>query len=219
MHKVLVISYLFPPSGGVGVPRAIAYTRYLPRHGCEVSVLTARRPATAYRDPALAELVPTATRIHRTWNPEPPHGWKESLWRRVSARSAGPAAKSPPSGSRGGLRARARRAIYGLVFPDIQSTWVRLSLAKARAIVEREGIDCAVVIAPPYSLLSFAVELKQAFPRLKVITDLRDDWLGYYVDPSAGPSDYSVNWTEREWRKAKHLERTAFELSDYVSIA
>ena len=217
MHKVLVISYLFPPSGGVGVPRAIAYARYLPQHSCQVSVLTARRPATAYHDPELAKLILRETRIYRTFNPELPHKWKERLWRRFSARGEAKTATAPSG--RGGVRASIRKAIYSVAFPDTQSAWVRFAMAQAKTIVERENIDTVVVIAPPYSLLNFAVGLKRSFPQLRVITDLRDDWLGYYADQAAGPSDYSVNWSQREWQKAQALERTAFELSDRVSIA
>src|ERR1017187_9638664 len=45
-HRVLIITYLFPPSGGIGPPRYVGYTRHLPAHGCEVSVIAPKNPHT-----------------------------------------------------------------------------------------------------------------------------------------------------------------------------
>ena len=45
-NRVLLISYMFPPAGGVGVQRALALARYLPATGLSVTVLTARHPIT-----------------------------------------------------------------------------------------------------------------------------------------------------------------------------
>ena len=41
-HKVLLVSCYFPPAGGIQVQRALSIARYLPQHGFEVFVLTAR---------------------------------------------------------------------------------------------------------------------------------------------------------------------------------
>src|SRR5437879_2284472 len=88
MNNVLLITYLFPPSGGVGVPRAIAYVRYLPEHGCRVSVLTPRYPVTAYYDPELEGLIPSQTPVYREFNPEPPYRLKSFLWRVLAPRGS-----------------------------------------------------------------------------------------------------------------------------------
>src|ERR1700759_1683968 len=89
MRKVLLVTYLFPPSGGVGVPRAIAYTRYLPEHGCKVFVLAPTNPSTPYRDPELLRLVPPETHVCRALNPELPYALKNKIWRRLAGRGAG----------------------------------------------------------------------------------------------------------------------------------
>src|ERR1017187_6858188 len=39
--KILIISYLFPPMGGIGVQRALSLAKYLPYCGYEVHVLKA----------------------------------------------------------------------------------------------------------------------------------------------------------------------------------
>ena len=40
-RKILIVSYLFPPVGGIGVQRALSMAKYLPRCGYEVYVLKA----------------------------------------------------------------------------------------------------------------------------------------------------------------------------------
>ncbi|MBV8206214.1 MAG: hypothetical protein JO041_05435 [Acidobacteria bacterium] len=218
MRNVLVISYLFPPSGGVGVPRAIAYSRYFPREGCRTFVLTVRKPSTAYHDPELQKLVPPEVKVYRAWNPEPPYRLKDLLWRRLAGRKRDGAGASPAGAVAALTRALKRAAVRGL-FPDVQSLWYPFALRKASRIVRRHAIDTVIVIAPPYSLLRIGSALKRKFPHLTLVTDLRDDWLGYYVSQSDGPSDYSLGWSESEWAKAREIERSAFELSSIVSIA
>src|SRR5215813_13088488 len=84
MPNVLLISYLFPPSGGVGIPRAVAYTRYLPQHGCRVFVITAKNPATPLYDPALLQLVPPETTVLRAFNPEVSYQFRDRIWKRLA---------------------------------------------------------------------------------------------------------------------------------------
>jgi hypothetical protein len=43
-RKILIMSYLFPPVGGIGVQRALSLAKYLPPCGFEVHVLKANTP-------------------------------------------------------------------------------------------------------------------------------------------------------------------------------
>jgi hypothetical protein len=51
--KVLLVSYSFPPAGGVGVLRAASLARYLPGEGIRLDVLTASKPSAVGADPSL----------------------------------------------------------------------------------------------------------------------------------------------------------------------
>jgi len=218
MANVLIVSYLFPPCGGVGVLRPVAYARHLPELGCPASVVTVRWPRTAYKDPELEARVPSSTRVYRVANPELPYGLKNGVWSRLSGR--GPAAgRSAGGGARRRLAALARRAAYTVFFPDVQSTCVPFAVAKASRLIRTQGIDTVLVIAPPFSLLKIGLALKRRHPGLRLITDLRDDWLGYYISHADGPSDYAIAWPPRQLARARALERSAFTASDFVSIA
>jgi len=43
--RALVVSYVFPPTGGAGVGRPLKLVKYLGRHGVQASVLTAANPS------------------------------------------------------------------------------------------------------------------------------------------------------------------------------
>src|SRR5208282_1280595 len=97
-ERVLIITYLFPPSGGVGVQRFVCYTRYLPRHNCDALVLTVRNPATPLRDYDLAKKVPADTKVYRAFNPEVPYDLRDRFWKKVIARQPAASVASAPSG-------------------------------------------------------------------------------------------------------------------------
>src|SRR6267378_56906 len=86
MANVLLVSYHFPPSGAIGVQRALAYTRHLRLYGCHVSVLTATAPQTPAYDPELCKSIPSDVRVHRAWNPELPFELRDQIWKRLMSR-------------------------------------------------------------------------------------------------------------------------------------
>ncbi len=58
--NVLLVSYSFPPAGGVGVLRTASLARYLPAEGIRLDVLTARNAAAVGSDPALIREIATS---------------------------------------------------------------------------------------------------------------------------------------------------------------
>ena len=104
-----------------------------------------------------------------------------------------------------------RRVIQRVACPDAQVGWAHFATREAFRIVEREGIDTILLNTPPYSSMRIAVALKRRYPKVKLVADIRDDWVGYYLplfDSAA---------TEHKWRIARRLERELIECADYVS--
>src|SRR4051794_24528255 len=83
-HRILIISYLFPPAGGIAVQRALSLAKYLPECGFEVHVLSARNAAGPVRDPELLRQVPGEVTLHEAFTPEIPFGARQWLWKRLS---------------------------------------------------------------------------------------------------------------------------------------
>jgi hypothetical protein len=219
MNNVLLISYLFPPSGTVGVGRALAYVRYLRQHGCHVSVLTAHRPQTPGYDPELCELVPDDVAVHRAWNPELPFTLRDRVWKRLASRHRERTEKRRDTYSiapgcdynlRSWAKAQLRCLAQRILFPDPQGTWVPWALRKATTVVTFADIDTVILNVPPFSTLRIGVALKHRFPGLKIIIDFRDEWLGYYLQRIDEPSPHKV-------RLAEKLEGEAVRTSSCVS--
>jgi hypothetical protein len=199
--RVLLISYILPPAGGVGVQRALSFLRYLPKCGCPVVALTASNPVTPVYDPALVAQIPAGTRIYRTPTLEPPHRLRSRIWERVSRGTAFEPGATPRRS--GGLKGRVAEIAERLTAPDPQKAWRPLAARAARRIVEREKIDAVIVSVPPFSSLRIGVELKRKYPHLLLISDFRDEWLDFYLaklDPP--PSPYRLAVCRREEAEA-----------------
>ena len=207
--RVLIITYLFPPSGGVGVPRFVNYARYLSQFGCRVSVLTAKNPSTPVYDPGLAKHVPASTKVYRVFNPELPYDLRDRIWKRINPSKSNATAVAQPRISR--FRTVARAIIEHFCFPDVQATWVPFAVSAAKRIIRRENIDTVLLNAPPFSCLKIAVAIRKRFPKLKLIIDFRDEWISNYI------ADFDVRRTHRQQRRARDLERAAIEAADFVS--
>ncbi len=217
MSNVLLISYLFPPAAGIGSPRALSYAQYLPDHGCRVFVLTSKFATTPYTDPKLLAKVPGETEVRRAFNPEVPYAFRDRIWKRVApARLAREIETGAAYADRGSAWMRPgkellRRVIQRVACPDAQVGWAHFATRAACRMVERDGIDTVLLNTPPYSSMGIAVALKRRYPQLKLIADIRDDWVGYYLplfDSAA---------TEHKRRIAVRLERELIECADYVS--
>jgi hypothetical protein len=68
--KLLIVSYLFPPNGGIAVQRALSLAKYLPENGFEVHVLKGRNAASPANDPSLLQHIPPSVRVHDAFTPE-----------------------------------------------------------------------------------------------------------------------------------------------------
>ena len=93
--NVLLVTYSFPPAGGIGVIRASSLARYLPSEGIRLDVLTARNASSVGTDPSLLKAIPGEVTIHRTFTLDLPFGIKKRLKRLVAG------ARPPASQERG----------------------------------------------------------------------------------------------------------------------
>jgi glycosyltransferase involved in cell wall biosynthesis len=211
-RKILLISYLFPPAGGVSVQRILSFAKYLPGLGYETHVLTAKNPSTPTIDASLLKLVPAEVRVHRTLTPEVPYGLKQKAWKLISPGGKAEKAAVPQTAGKPatGWRAAAARQLRKVFCPDPEVVWAPSAIRRARQLVEREGIQVVLVTAPPFSSFLIGNSLKRRFPHLKLVSDFRDEWLEFYLKAfQFQQGDYIM-------RRAAAIERDTVELSDLV---
>ena len=64
--KLLMIAYIFPPAGNVGIYRPVKFVKYLPEFGWDPVVLTVSDGKFGKYDPRLTKIVPEGTPVYRT---------------------------------------------------------------------------------------------------------------------------------------------------------
>lgn len=188
MKKVLLITYYFPPSGGAGVQRWLKTIKYLIEFGVEAIVLTVDPAVASYPqvDESLCADVPSSLNVYTTKTKE-----ILSLYKRVSPNKQVPyggfANEPNPT-----LLQKISRFIRGNFFlPDPRRGWNKYALAKARQIIESEGITTVITTSPPHSTQLIGFELKKQYPNINWVADLRDPWTDIYYNSDLYPTRWA----------------------------
>lgn len=204
--------------GGIGVQRALSIAKYLPRTGFEVHVLRARNAAGPVYDPDLLLEIPKEARIHDSFTPELPFGFRQKLWHmfgRDNSRQPVPAAELTPGGSgRRWFRWRTLPLELGkrILCPEPEVLWVPFALRAARRIIRENDIDSLLITAPPFSAFLIGIRLKQEFQNIDLISDFRDDWLRFYT------ATFDYQQSDYTRRRVSEIERRTVESSDAVVV-
>jgi glycosyltransferase involved in cell wall biosynthesis len=198
-RRVAIVTYFFPPLGGVGVQRVLKYATFLPRWGWRASIFTARKPAYEVLDPELDGSVPRELEVHRSFIVEPAHLIRPLVRRlhrtRVSS-SAGPAGQgsgaSMPARVSSAVKAvvrrlasasrRAAHRVVLLVFvPDDQVMWLPFGIRSLRSAQRIAEFDAVLSSSPPIT-----AHLIAGFARQRGtpwVADFRDPWIGGAFEP------------------------------------
>jgi glycosyltransferase involved in cell wall biosynthesis len=175
MNKVLIVTYYWPPSGGAGVQRWLKFAKYLPEFGWEPIILTVDEKYAAYpvTDFSLNDELPASIKVYKT-----PAIDYFSLYKKDKSRipSAGFANNVDNT-----FKGKILRFVRGNFFlPDPRRGWNRYAFNKAIGIIEKEGIRHIITTSPPHSTQLIGLKIKQKFPGIKWIADLRDPWTDIY---------------------------------------
>ena len=203
-----MVSYLFPPMGGIGVQRALSLAKYLPQCGFEVHVLKATNAGGPVRDPQLVRQIPATVRVHEAFTPEIPFALRQKIWAKLSSGKAAAAGAGKPGGF--SLKRFIEAGAKRILCPEPEILWVPFALRKARKIIKRHKIDLVLVTVPPFSALVAGTALKREFPGLTLVSDFRDEWLSFYL------KDFDFQNSEYTRRRAEQIERETVESSDLV---
>src|SRR5262249_49518162 len=153
--RVLMITYVFPPSGWVGGRRTHKYCKYLGAHGWEPLVLTAKPAAGAFLDNNLLRQLPPDLRVYRTLDVDPAK-WEEGLAARATKRAVArgeppPGTVPPPPDYRPGPWARAKSFIKSLLkeSPDSHLFWVPFAFLTGVRVMLSRKVDVIYCSTPP----------------------------------------------------------------------
>jgi glycosyltransferase involved in cell wall biosynthesis len=181
MRRVLLIAYQFPPVGGAGVQRAAKFTKYLPEHGWDVSVLTVSNPSVPLSDNSLLSDIPPQTVIRRAKTLEPDYRMKQSV------------SGSTGTGGKQRLLSRIKQSIRKvamlLLQPDPNILWAPQAIRQGKQLLREIPHDAILVTGPPFSSFLVGASLSRK-TKLPLILDYRDEWTisnRYWENKSRNP--------------------------------
>jgi glycosyltransferase involved in cell wall biosynthesis len=179
--NVLLITFSFPPAGGVGVLRALSLAKYLPENGIRVDVLTARNAPAVGKDSALLRQVPESVTVHRTWTLDLPFWLRKAVKKVISG---GGERTKPTAATQTSVKSAnpVKQFVGNLLLPDPQVGWLPFALPAAEKIIRDRNIDVVLITVPPFSSVRLATRLRKLFPALPIVVDFRDEWLSTTID-------------------------------------
>ena len=156
--NLLIITYYFPPLGGVGVQRVSKFCKYLPDFGWHPLVVTPQPSAFYMADVQMLSEVRHVS-LYRV------PGLDSFKMREKLVGPLKPRIDSP-------LRWIARRFSW----PDTQTGYIPAAFRLAYKL--RDQVQAIFVTAPPYSNLLLGRILKRV-ANLPLVVDMRDPWVGH----------------------------------------
>src|SRR4029079_8587671 len=187
--------YFFPPLAGGGVHRVLGFTRYLPRHGWQCTVVCAGAHDHGVIDPSLESRIEPGTEVIRVEG-----GSGLAAWLRLRPNDRG----RRPTRTFAGLR----RMSAWLLFPDAYAGWAHRASAATARRVDRGDIDVVLTSSPPDSAHLPGLDAQSRGARWAA--DFRDPWMGleFRRPPTA--------WHRR---RQQALERRVIEGADVLLAA
>lgn len=176
--RVLIVTYYWPPSGGVAVQRWLKFVKYLRDFGWEPIVYTPENPESFYDDPTLVHDIPTGIEIIKRpiWEPYSIYKWITGL----KKEKLGPGFASS-SGKKGLISKFAIWLRGNLLIPDPRIFWVRPSVKFLCRYLKQHTVDAIVTTGPPHSMHLIGLKLKQKKKfNLPWLADFRDPWTNIY---------------------------------------
>ncbi len=207
--RVLIITYYWPPAGGIGVQRCLKFAKYLHQQGWEPVVYTASNALYSYYDESGYKDIPAGLEVikHRITEPF-------GLYKLLSGRK-----KTEPVPNPIHVRSKKpnildRLAVWirgNLFIPDARSLWIRPSVRFLSKYLKQYPVDAVLSDGPPHTNTVIACRISKKF-NLPWLADFQDPWtqVDYYK---------LLKLTRRADRKHREMEQEVFRTAKAITIA
>jgi glycosyltransferase involved in cell wall biosynthesis len=207
MKKILIITYLFPPAGGVMVQRVLKFVKHLPHLGWEPTILTVKNPDYQMSSPDLVREVPERVKIIRTGTFEPSKIFKRLRSWLDGIRSVLHREEPLPEPDSCDLRPRqsvATRISNFIFVPDNRVGWVPFAFFAMLRQLKGDNFDMVFSTSPPFSVHLIGL-LAKLILKKPWVADLRDMWV---LNPHTKPPTKVHLWI------SKYIEHNVLKLAD-----
>jgi len=207
MKKVLIISYYWPPSGGIGVHRCLKFAKYLQDFGWEPVIYAPLNAQYAYFDDTNFNHIPKNVTVLRRKIFEP-----FNLFKKVSGRKKTDSANPVYVRDRK-LSKIDRLAIWirgNLFIPDARCFWIKPSVRYLKKYLKENPVDAIFTDGPPHTNTEIGRRLSEA-TGVPWLMDFQDPWtqVDYYEMLKIG---------KRADNKHHKLEQKAFKAAKKTTI-
>lgn len=208
MKRILIITYYWPPAGGIGVHRCLKIAKYLSRMGWEPVIYTAQSPQYASIDNTNIDQIPADIEVIKRPFFEP-----YRLFKRLTGRgekdSANPVYVRDKKRS---LLDSFSIWIRGNVFiPDARAFWIRPSVRYLVKYLRKHPVEAIFTDGPPHTNTMIGLRLSQK-TGIPWVADFQDPWtqVDYYSMLKISPIADKIH---------KRLEKQVFKYADKITIA
>ncbi|RED96633.1 glycosyltransferase family 4 protein [Marinoscillum furvescens] len=176
--RVLIITYYWPPSAGVGVQRWMHFALNLVKEGYEPIVFTPSNPQFDLTDQGLCDKVASIETITAPiWEPF-------NFFHNVTG------GRNKQNVKQGLVLEKSKKSlldsmiIWGrgnLFLPDPRVFWVNSSVKKLQKIIIQRDVDTIITTGPPHSVHLIGLKLKKLHSFVRWFADFRDPWSDWDV--------------------------------------
>lgn len=170
--KILIISYYWPPSGGVGVQRWMNFALQLKSRGWDPVVLTPENPQFEIKDEKLLERVKDIP------------VFKVPIWEPFNFFHKLTGGKDRKNVQQGLVLEKSQKSITdqiavwvrgNLLIPDPRVFWLKNASGFAIDLIKKESIGTIITTGPPHSIHLIGRKVKRK-TGVKWVADFRDPW-------------------------------------------
>ncbi|MEQ8550174.1 MAG: glycosyltransferase family 4 protein [Cyclobacteriaceae bacterium] len=202
-NKILIITYYWPPSGGVGVQRWVHFALNLKKRGYEPIIYTPSNPQFEIQDINLLEKVKSLTTVKtKIWEPF-------SLFHKLTGNKNKGKVKQGLVLEKGKKSLKDDLIVWirgNILIPDPRKYWRKSSVKFLKNYIEQNQIGVMVTTGPSHSMHLIGLDLKKELQQIKWISDFRDPWSNWDVLPKLMTSKFAMrkhrNWERKVLRSA-----------------
>jgi glycosyltransferase involved in cell wall biosynthesis len=207
MKKVLIISYYWPPAGGIAVHRCLKFAKYLREFGWEPMICTADNPEYPVLDEGNFKDIPDGMTILRTKIWEPYNLFKFITGKKKKDRIHNVFLEEEKSsiGHKLGIWIRGN-----LFIPDARRFWISPSVKFLSKYLNENPVDVLFTNGPPQTthMIAYGVKKNLGIPWH---ADFQDPWtqVDYFPQLMLNPISKSIH---------KKMEQRVFQTADKITI-
>ena len=212
MKKFLLITYYWPPCGGVSVQRWLKLTKYLPQCGWYPTVLTTENGDYPFIDESLSERVSKDVKVIRT---------KTIVYNKIFQALLGKKEKLPYASLKTDKKDPIlKKLIYftriQCVSPDARIVWNNKAFKAAEYILRAGKYSAIITSGPPHSTHLIGLRLKKKYG-IRWIADFRDPWSAIHYHENENRNIFIKSLDKNLEKKVLKFADTVVTVSDKVA--